>query len=389
MRQECAQECDGELWSFFLCRRQDKEGAVKRTGICLGLAVLAAAGGCGSADSEHAGYVLLDQEARQAGLSLEVGDHAVASPLPVEVATESSVALVGTYRHDPLTVGKGELVYIQGAAGHVSHLQLGKDVAIDQLRLEGEESAARELALQLGGRVSEEGGGWRLTQHEVFLATGTTQAPARLLGAAPILLHVGPGAQTPATGVALATQGVVQTPAVLAVVPAAPVLLQPIEPASGVRPVPPVAFTAAEGCSGVTGTWRGRVYSDRHGGYYDFTLAVRHGSAGPSSLSGTVVAETWVAPTEQVNPPTTCAGDLHHTVIESATGSVDAAGTMRLDSKSWRLGRVLCGPKTTDYSPDKFQVPQADGAATSHAVVSDDQVWSDGLGIDLTRVSCR
>jgi hypothetical protein len=364
------------------------EGAVKRTGICLGLAVLAAAMGCGSADSEHAGYVLLDQEARQAGLSLEVGDHAVTSALPVEVATESTVALIGAGKRDPLTVGKGELVYVQGAAGHVSHLTLGKDVAVDQLRLEGEESAAKEIALQLGGRVSQENGGWRLVQPEVFLATGTTRAPERILGAAPILLHQVSPAKASAGGPALATQDFPQTPAILAAVPVAPIPIQ-TEPTSGVRPAPPIIFAAAEGCNAVTGTWRGRVYSDRHGGYYDFTLTVKQGSAGPSSLSGTVVAETWVAPTTQVDPPATCAGDLHHTVIENATGSVDAAGNMRFDSNSWRVGSVICGPKIIDYSPDKFQVPQAAFAATSHAVVSDDHVWSDGVGMDLTHVSCR
>jgi hypothetical protein len=148
-----------------------------------------------------------------------------------------------------------------------------------------------------------------------------------------------------------------------------------------------VAFTPAPTCGGVAGTWRGRVYSGRHGAYYDFTLHVRQ-QAG-SALTGTVVADFWTATPDEVDLPRACSGAQHVKVLEDASGSVDAEGTMHFDAHSWRVGSHLCGEHVRGYSPDKFEVSLATGAPSARAVVSDDVVWTDGLPLALTRVSCQ
>ena len=75
-------------------------------------------------------------------------------------------------------------------------------------------------------------------------------------------------------------------------------------------------------------------------------------------------------------------------VVELASGTVGADGTMHFASTSWRVGSHLCGERVTDYSLDRFEVPLADGATSAHAVASDDVVWVAGTPLDLTRVSC-
>ena len=102
-----------------------------------------------------------------------------------------------------------------------------------------------------------------------------------------------------------------------------------------------------------------------------------------------MVAELWSAATDEVEPPQACGGSQHVKVLEGATGSLDADGTMRFDSHTWRVASHLCRERVRGYSPDRFEVPLARGAASARAVVTDDAVWTDGLPVQLTRVSCQ
>ncbi len=356
------------------------------------LAAISCGGGDSQGGSEHeGGYVLLDSDARLAGASLEVGDRAVTSALPIAVSALDRVALVTVGNEVPITVARGELVYVQGASAHVSHLQLGKQIAIDQLRVTGERGAANELALQVGAKVAadqESASDWTLRASDVFAASASANVPEHLASVSPVMLTdvasnaaTNPVAIPAAIGASAAHAFTTNAPAVAVAVsePAA------IVPSAASRAL----FTPAAACSGVGGTWRGRVYSDRHEGYYDFTLDVRQ--QGASMLKGTVRAEMWSGTTDEIDPPGACAGSRHSTVVESASGRLSADGAMHFDSKSWRVQSDRCGAREhiLSYSPDRFEVPRANGATSAHAVVSDDAVWADGLPLEMTRVSCQ
>ena len=360
---------------------------MKRIRLVVGSLCAVAAISCAAGQSDPGGYVLLDLDARQAGVSVEVGDHAVSSALPIAVSPGERVALHAGESEEALTVGRGELVYVEGASGHVTHLRLGKEIAPDELRLSGEEAAANDLAGQLGASVAPDEAGWRLRTTDVFPAAAFARVPDRLLSASPVMLQGGERAPGPVVSVRapVVDVGAARTPAavVAPIVAAAPVVSEMIVD----HVVAPVSFVPATACAGVAGTWRGRVYSDWHEAYYDFVLTVAQTG---STLKGTVVAELWDATTDEVEPPNACSQARQHVkVVENASGSVDADGTMRFASTSWRVGSHLCGERVTDYSFDRFVVPLANEATSAHATASDEVAWVDGLPVELTRVSCR
>jgi hypothetical protein len=199
----------------------------------------------------------------------------------------------------------------------------------------------------------------------------TTAAPASAPAPAPAL--------TPAPAPAIA-------PSLLLAPISEPAVdgLGPFRDAPVASPVsfPPVPL----GCAGVGGTWRGRVYSDPHIAYYDFTLNVRQLG---SELKGNMVVEFWDASTEEVEPPSSCSGSQHVRVVESATGTVDDEGTMRFGARGWQVSHHMCGEKLVDYSLDRLELPLARDAAKADGTLSDDVVWTDGLPIAMTRVSCE
>jgi hypothetical protein len=381
-----------------------------------------AAVGCAAGDPQAGRYVLLDPEARAAGVTLQVDDRAVTSALPVEVAPDAHVTVLGPSREEAVAVAPGELVYVAGSEATVSHLTIGKQVAVDQVHVEGDEGAARELASQLGGRVAMEGTGWKLNASEVFAATATARVPEHLLGVAPVRLDAAP-AQAPAAGAAparavqpsaairgLSGPNLFTQPAAAPPVPGPSLFAVPAlgplafagapslgpsrseATADGLGPfrdapvVSPVAFVpAAGGCADVGGTWRGRQYSNPHIAYYDFTLNIRQRG---SALQGNMVVEFWDASTDEIEPPSACGGAQHVRVVESATGTVDEAGTMHFAARGWQVSHHMCGDKVDDYSLDRFEVPLARDATTAEGTASDDAMWPDGLPIAMTRVRC-
>ena len=136
----------------------------KRATVVAGCMCAVGMASCGGASDPEpgGGYVLLDPEARQAGLSVEVGEQAVTSALPIAVSAGAHVALVGPEENRTLEIGAGELVYVEGARANVTHLQIGKQIAAGEVRLLGDEHAAGDLASQLGGSVESSLGEWHL-----------------------------------------------------------------------------------------------------------------------------------------------------------------------------------------------------------------------------------
>jgi hypothetical protein len=356
-----------------------------RTAIATG-AICISALGCAADASSQNGYVLVDPDARAAGVTVLLDDHAIAATLPVDVPAGSHAVLVGARGGEPtdLRVEPGEVTYIEGASARVSHLRIGKDVAADAVRVTGDETSARELASHWSGAtVSEDSTGWHVAAPDVFGLAATSHVPAHVLGVAPVLLAADPAAPPSRVKTLAVQEG--RTLPVSA--PSFDARQASTEAAASVtHVVSPVAFQPTTPCPGVSGVWRGRVYSDRHGEYYDFTLHVAR--AGSTGLKATITAQFWSASTEEIEPPTACAGEQHVTVVESATGDTDETGTMHLASGSWRVAHHACGERVTDYSPDRFEVPLAMGATTADAVLHDDAVWQDGLPLSLTRVSC-
>jgi hypothetical protein len=165
------------------------------------------------------------------------------------------------------------------------------------------------------------------------------------------------------------------------------------EPETAVANRPRVSFVAAAGCDdSVAGTWRGQVYSDPHGGYYEFTAKIARPTPGQSGLSGSLVARSWGGAPESVAPPDACDDDsFHWTVLEEAAGEVRDDGSVAFGGTSWSVGEHLCGERVTDYSLDHLALVHADGDDTHlHGTVSDSAVWvGDGLPIELTHIACE
>jgi hypothetical protein len=146
-------------------------------------------------------------------------------------------------------------------------------------------------------------------------------------------------------------------------------------------------------CTGVTGTWRGQVYSEPHGAFYDFTLKVTQPSPGEPELSGSILARSWEGTTEDVARPETCDGRFHWTVVEDGAGSVGEDGSIRFEGVNWQVGEHLCGEPVATYSPDKFDAvaskDETTGETTLSGIVTDGAAWSQaGLHVELTRASC-
>ncbi len=159
-------------------------------------------------------------------------------------------------------------------------------------------------------------------------------------------------------------------------------------------PAPPtVSFVAAEGCAGVAGTWRGEVYSDMHGAYYELTAHVAQPSPDDAALTGSIVARSWSGEVTDVAPPDACGDGFHWTVREDARGTLEPDGSFSFLATSWTMGEQICGDAVTGYSPDRLEhlTPASDEGETSKltGMVRDGSMWSGaGMQLELTRIAC-
>src|SRR5262245_41306821 len=98
---------------------------------------LAALGGCGG-PGEGAGYVLLDAQARAAGIAIDVDGRQHEGAMPVEVDALSSVVTVrGPQGRARLNVEPGSLHEVRGPEGTQIARRLGEDVQLDQVLVQG------------------------------------------------------------------------------------------------------------------------------------------------------------------------------------------------------------------------------------------------------------
>jgi hypothetical protein len=165
------------------------------------------------------------------------------------------------------------------------------------------------------------------------------------------------------------------------------------EPVVDEGAAPKVSFVAARDCEGIAGTWRGQVYSEVHGGYYEFTAQIAQPDLERPELTGSMVARSWQGPAEDVAPPETCDTGFHWTVLEDAAGSLREDGSLSFDATTWRVGEHFCGDRVTNYSLDQLEElrPLGDGVHTTtlSGIVKDPVIWTDGLPIELTRIACE
>ncbi|UJR80266.1 hypothetical protein [Sandaracinus amylolyticus] len=106
-------------------------------------------GSCAAPDAEETALLLLDEDARAAGIALEVAGETVESALPVPVAIDDDAYVVRPDGRERLALVPGELVEIHGADGDVRR----GAVEPDRLVITGTQAGALSLGEMLGARV--------------------------------------------------------------------------------------------------------------------------------------------------------------------------------------------------------------------------------------------
>lgn len=146
----------------------------------LGLAWLASAvAGCGAPDPEQTGFVLLDEEARAAGIVIETDGRQHGGPLPIAVDPGEGATVEGPHIHEPLHVGPHEVVEIRGAEGEIV-----RDRAPDRLVVRGSESGALLLAELLDAPLHRRrDGGYELRGAHVLLVASMLEGIPEVVGA--------------------------------------------------------------------------------------------------------------------------------------------------------------------------------------------------------------
>lgn len=124
------------------------------------LAVLASA--CGPPGDSEA-LVLLDADARAAGLTLSVGGWSGSPRLPISIREAEQVVVSGGFGTRPLSARAGHLGLVVGSAGSVDWRKVGEELDPDALDLVGDEPAVSAVATTLGAAMTREGTNlWRL-----------------------------------------------------------------------------------------------------------------------------------------------------------------------------------------------------------------------------------
>lgn len=124
------------------------------------LAVLASA--CGPPGDTEA-LVLLDADARAAGLTLSVGGWSGSPHMPISVREAEQVIVSGGFGTRALPARPGQLGLVVGSAGSVDWRKVGEELDPDALELIGDETAVSAVATTLGATMAREGTNlWKL-----------------------------------------------------------------------------------------------------------------------------------------------------------------------------------------------------------------------------------
>jgi hypothetical protein len=138
---------------------------------------LAALAGCGAPDPDQTGFVLLDEEARAAGIVIETDGERHGGALPIAVDPGQTAVVDGPNIHEIIQVGPVEVVEIRGADGEIV-----RDRATDRLVISG--SGAMTLADMLDARVHRRRDGrYELHGAHLLLVASMLDAVPDVLGA--------------------------------------------------------------------------------------------------------------------------------------------------------------------------------------------------------------
>lgn len=315
--------------------------------VALGIAV--GVTGCQGAPEGDAGFLLLDRGAREAGFAVEGAQGRVAPVMPMELTSDSEVALIGPTGRVALSGAAGELLHVQGADGKMVSRELGAEVDGDRLILEGSEESAHELAALLGGEVVEgENGTWEIHGADVLAEATRVSAPK---GLTQVLLAEQVGDQEAPEQ---AGRVVGFDPGNARFALQAQLASREALDAVGVRSVMDKLPPAVTCSDPATGVWMSQDYDARYGDWYIFTLRVSRVNG--TELTGDIEAHSWDGGPLESTPPACSEGGANHwTVKMTAAGSVKN-GQMTFGGTFWRPDRTFCGSSPTDhgYNLDQF-----------------------------------
>lgn len=148
------------------CLGREEETTVRRATLIL---VVIALAGCAGPEPGDTGYVVLDEEARAAGLAVDTGDGRAphSSALPIPVSAHDDVAIVAHGMRAPLIVAPGETVEVKDARGTL----VRGTARADRLVITGGHANAVALAQMLGATlVDRPDGRIELAGDDVLLA---------------------------------------------------------------------------------------------------------------------------------------------------------------------------------------------------------------------------
>ncbi len=153
--------------------------------VTLALGMLAAAA-CEAPDPARDGFVLVDEEARAAGIAVEVAGELHDGVAPVTVPEGAPAALRGPDGIAPLVVEPGELIEVRGPDGEVVRSLAPRDA----VAVRGDEAATRLMAEMMGAEVR------RGPTGELVLEGPNAFVLAAVLGAQPGIQGFGAPAAT-------------------------------------------------------------------------------------------------------------------------------------------------------------------------------------------------
>jgi len=145
--------------------------------------VLAAA--CTPMEGEPA-LVLIDAEAREAGVEVWIDEAPIEGVLPERVELDEEVWIDAGDGPRELWTEPGVLHHVQGPSGRVEAWFVGVDVGAEQVVLDATEEAADELAAAADADLEETRDGWLLTGAELWELLADADLPDGLFETVPV-----------------------------------------------------------------------------------------------------------------------------------------------------------------------------------------------------------
>jgi hypothetical protein len=149
-----------------------------------------AGAGCGGS-SEGTAFVLVDREARQAGIELRIQGRPATASLPVEIADPTERAeLVGPSGVTRLDLEGGTLAWVRGPQGAVDRMVVGADIRGDALFVQADEPFVRRFAASLGALppTATTAEMWTVEGPDVLARSAWMSAPPEVLESEPVPL---------------------------------------------------------------------------------------------------------------------------------------------------------------------------------------------------------